>query len=306
MMHPIWIGLRLPFLTGSMTPVALAGLYAWRLDRFEALPLLLAAVGVACLHVAANLINDYYDAPGTDRINRRITPFSGGSRVIQEHGLSRNTVFRLSLAFFGTAVLMGILLGIWKGCGVLLVGLLGLLAGLLYSYQPVRLMSRGAGELTIFLAFGPFLTFGTFLAVTGALDAGAFLLGFPSGYLITAVIWINQFPDFEADRDTGKRNLVVRLGLDASRHVYAVLVLLPYPTVILFSFMERYTPWFLLALGAFPLSYKAIRLLGRTYRDHKGMAPVQALTIKAHLVTGLLMMAGLLADGLAAYVASLR
>ena len=38
--------------------------------------------------MGANLINDYYDSFGSDPLNRHVTPFSGGSRVIQDRQMS--------------------------------------------------------------------------------------------------------------------------------------------------------------------------------------------------------------------------
>ena len=58
--------------------------------------------------------------------------------------------------------------------------------------------------------------------LAGSFIGSAFALGFPHGFFIAAVIWINQFPDYEADRDVGKKNLVVRLGPKLSRYPYCI------------------------------------------------------------------------------------
>ncbi len=297
-----WIGLiksmRLPFLTGSLAPTAVAGAYGWSRGVFEWAPFLVAALGVACLQIAANQLNDYYDAPGTDEVNLRVTPFSGGSRVIQEGLLGREAVKAAGLGFVAGAVLAGLTLGFWRTPGLLIVGMLGLAAGWLYSIRPVELMSRGLGELTIFLAFGPLLTLGVDYVLSCELRWASFWLGFPCGFLITAVIWINEFPDFEADRDTGKRNLVVLMGLPWSRVVYIFLMYLPYPVILLLALLPAYSPWLLLTLAAFPLSRKAARMPALTRDDRRGIAEVQALTIRTHLAVGLLMTAGFCLDAL--------
>jgi 1,4-dihydroxy-2-naphthoate octaprenyltransferase len=286
--------MRLPFLAGSMVPAAVAGAYAWLRSEFEFFSFFMAALGVACLHVASNLINDWSDAPGTDRINLRFTPFSGGSRVIQEGVISRGTALGMALSFFGVAVLIGVLLAVWRAPGVLWVGVLGLLAGCLYSIKPLELMSRGLGEITIFFAFGPLITLGIYYVTACKLFWPAFWIGLPNAYLITAVIWINEFPDFEADRDTGKRNLVVVLGLNRSRAVYAALMQLPYPTLMALALANIYSPGLLLGLLAVPLSLRAIRLLYAIDEERHGIERVQALTIQTLLFLGLLMTVGLI------------
>jgi len=276
-----------------MVPAAVAGAYAWLRNEFEFAPFLLAAFGVACLHVAANLINDWSDAPGTDRVNLRVTPFSGGSRAIQEGGVSRSTVFNMALSFFGIAIVSGIILAVWRAPGVLWVGLLGLLAGCLYSIRPLELMSRSLGEITIFFAFGPLITLGMYYVMAGRLYWPAFWIGLPNAFLITAVIWINEFPDFEADQDTGKRNLVVVLGLHRSRNVYAALMQLPYPTLMGLALARVYSPGLLLGLVAFPLSLRAVRLAYAMDDERRGIVRIQALTIQTLLVLGLAMTVGL-------------
>ena len=81
--------LRAPFLAGSIVPVLIGSAYAVLQQQFMFLPFLVTVLGVGALHLGSNLINDYYDAKGSDPINIRLTPFSGGSRVIQIRRLDR-------------------------------------------------------------------------------------------------------------------------------------------------------------------------------------------------------------------------
>jgi 1,4-dihydroxy-2-naphthoate polyprenyltransferase len=286
--------MRLPFLTGSLIPPLLAAGQAYADGFFRGLELALVLIGVGSLQIAANLINDYFDARGSDRINRHPTPFSGGSRVIPENLLSPPKVLGTAIFFFILAAVVGIIL---IGTGytfVALVGLLGLLAALLYSVDPIQLMSRGLGELTIFLAFGPLLTWGTYYVLTDRLTWSTFYLGFPLGFLITAVIWINQFPDFQADREAEKRNLVVRLGLSSSRWIYLILMILPFPFLFFLSLSQGITPLILLSWISLPLAAKAIRIFWNHYASVDRIIPAQALTIKTHLSLGILMLTGIL------------
>ena len=118
----------------------------------------------------------------------------------------------------------------------------------------------------------------------------AFFLGFPLGFLITAVIWINQFPDFQADREAQKRNLVVRLGLLPSRWIYLFLMTLPF--LFLFFLLGSQGISFLVLLSW--LALKAIRIFWGTYRTYEQIIPAQALTIQTHMALGVLMLVGIL------------
>jgi 1,4-dihydroxy-2-naphthoate octaprenyltransferase len=171
--------------------------------------------------------------------------------------------------------------------------LMGFLAGYLYSASPVSLMSRGLGEITIFFAFGPLITWGTYYVMTGLLTWQAFTLGIPMGFLIAAVIWINQFPDYEADRDAGKRNWVVRLGRDHSRLIYSGLMLGPY-VVVLYWVLTQQGSWpYLAAILTIPIALKAIKILSTHYQTYDEIIPAQALTIQVHLALGLVLTAAL-------------
>jgi 1,4-dihydroxy-2-naphthoate polyprenyltransferase len=83
-MNPYVKAVRLPFLAGSVIPVIIGATFAFEQGCFSFGFFLLSVSGITGLHLGANLLNDYFDARGSDPLNVRITPFSGGSRVIQD------------------------------------------------------------------------------------------------------------------------------------------------------------------------------------------------------------------------------
>ena len=280
--------LRLPFLAGSVMPLITAAAFAFHRGSFSLLPLVIALIGVAALHLGSNLINDYYDSKGSDPINIRLTPFSGGSRVIQENELQATTILALSIVFFSIGVACGLWFTLWGRPYVLLIGLFGLLAGWSYSSPPLSLMSHGVGEVLIFFAFGPFITLGTYYVITNNLSWPAFLLGIPHGFLIMAVIWINQFPDYQADKEANKKNLVVRLGLSKARYVYSLMMLLPFLFIILLIYSIDLLFLVIFSLGGFLLASRAIKILWRRYLCFQDIIPAQALTIHTLIFMGVL------------------
>ena len=287
--------MRLPFLTGSLWPVALATALAYLTEHAWSFRLfLLTVIGVGSLHLGANLLNDYYDSFGSDPINRYVTPFSGGSRVIQDGLLSDATVKTMAYACLAIGVAAGALLIYAGRPWVAAVGLVGLLCGYLYSAAPVQLMSAGLGELAIFLAFGPPLSFGAYYVQTGSLKPAALALGLPLGFLITAILWINQFPDFEADEAADKRHLVVRLGLKKSRWIYTGLMLAPFASLFFLLEACRLPDLLLAGLATMPLAIKAIRGAWTIYPIDPDFIPVQALTIQTHFWMGLALTLSLL------------
>ena len=297
-MNPYLRALRAPFLAGSLMPVIIGSTYAILQKNFSFSFFFIAALGVAAIHLGANLINDYYDARGSDQINVRLTPFSGGSRVIQDGEVAPWVVLMMAVSFFA----LGIISGIWfvsQGRPlVLLIGFLGLVAGWTYSAPPLQLMSRGWGEVSIFFAFGPLVTLGTYYVMSGYLSWPAFTLGFPQGFFIAGVIWINQFPDYQADRDAGKNNLVVRWGPKMSRSLYCAILLLAFISVFFLVSIVGMSYFIMLSFVALPLGLKAMRILWREYLSHEGVIPAQALTIQVLIVHGALLSLRLVLDRL--------
>ena len=285
--------LRAPFLAGSIVPVLIGAGWVFSIQNFAVVPLLITILGVACLHLGANLMNDYYDAKGSDPVNLKVTPFSGGSRVIQEKKLKPLTVLGMSLFFLCIGVVSGLWLVLHDRPLVLLLGGAGLAAGWLYSAPPFQLMSKGWGELLIFFAFGPLVTLGTAYVLTGNLSLEAFMIGFPQGFLILEVIWINEFPDYEADKSSGKRNLVVRMGLRRARYVYCIIMLLSYASIIFLVGYLSFTYLIMFCFISMALAIRAIAIVWKKYDDYEGLIPAQALTIQTLILQGLLVSAGL-------------
>jgi 1,4-dihydroxy-2-naphthoate octaprenyltransferase len=278
---------RLPFLTGSLLPVALAGALACLRGEWGGFwYFCLTALGVAGLHTGGNLINDYYDSFGSDPINRFATPFSGGSRVIVNQELSAETVRNLAYGCLGLGVLCGLALIYYGRPWVALLGLLGLAAAYLYSASPLQLMSKGFGELTIFLAFGPVLTLGAYYAMTGRVAPEGFFVGLPLAFLITAILWINEFPDLEADTAAAKEHLVARLGLRRARLVYAGLMLAPFVSLPFLVEIFHFPGHLFAGLVALPLAVQAGREARYTPPTDEEFVAIQALTIKTHFLLG--------------------
>jgi 1,4-dihydroxy-2-naphthoate octaprenyltransferase len=257
---------------------------SWRPGLF-----FLTVLGVGALHLGANLLNDYYDSFGSDPLNIHATPFSGGSRVIQNQEMSAHAVRNLAYALLGLSVVCGLALMFLGRPGVAFLGLVGLVAAYLYSAAPLQLMSAGWGELTIFVAFGPPLHWGAFYVQTGSFHPVGLAVGLPLGFLITAILWINEFPDVEADAAAAKRQLVVRLGLKKARYIYAALMLAPFASLLLLMEMFKLPDLIIAGLAALPLALKAVGIAWRTEPTAPEFIPAQVLTIQTHALMGLIL-----------------
>ena len=294
---------RLPFLTATLTPVLLGTAIAWKdgflQDAFHFWLFFLTLIGAACFHLGTNVINDYFDhATGADEANLTPTPFSGGSRVIQRGLMSPESVRNLAVVFFALGAVIGLYLTVVVGPAMLAFGLVGFLIGYLYSAPPLRLVNRGLGELAVAIGFGPTMVLGAYCVQTGRWSWEALLASLPLALLISAVLYINEFPDKPLDARAGKKTVITRLSATAAIRGYAVQIGAAYLIIIagvLFGIMPFAT---LLGLLALSMGWKAYRLLRQHHSHPYRLIPANANTVFAHFYTGLLLFAGYVAAGI--------
>jgi 1,4-dihydroxy-2-naphthoate octaprenyltransferase len=144
---------------------------------------------------------------------------------------------------------------VWRG-GFLfaLLGLLAIVAAVAYTAGPKPFGYLGLGELFVFLFFGPVAVVGTAYVMTHALTPLAVAASIPMGCLVTAILVVNNLRDIETDRAAGKRTLAVRIGRDATRWEYALLLGVAYLIVLLMVVSGMGTPWLLLTWLTLPLA----------------------------------------------------
>lgn len=261
---------RAPFLSASIFPVLIAGAYVAQVGAFSWPAFLLALVGAASVHIAANTWNDMYDwQSGADKINHDyFLPYSGGSRAIELGLITERGLMKIALGAIAVAFACGLGIAALGSPVVLPLGLLGALAAWTYTAPPLRLIARrGLGELLIGVAFGPLLSVGAVAAVTGSVDPIAALLGIPVGLLTTAILWINEFPDAPSDALAGKTHLVVTIGTSAARWGYVALIAVAFGTLAALVALGALAPTALLALITLPLAIRSTYILFREYRS---------------------------------------
>jgi len=289
----IWLAeLRTPFFTASFVPVILGAVIAWhQTASFDLLYFSFTLIGVLALHAATNTLNDYFDyRSGNDLLNREANrPFDGGSPFLVDGRLKAKSVYRFGVSALLLGIGIGLFLSIKKGWLILPLGVIGVGTAYFYVEPRVRLASRGLGELLCGLCFGPLVVIGTYYVQAPKVSVEALIAGIPIGFLITNVLFINQFPDREADRAVGKNHWVVRLGKKKAAKVYVLLVSAVYISVAAGVLMGVLPKISLIAFCTIPLSLKGVLITLREYDHSPKLRPAQALTILSHLTTGLLL-----------------
>jgi 1,4-dihydroxy-2-naphthoate octaprenyltransferase len=295
-----FLAVRMPFLTASITPVLVGGAVAWATrHEFSWGLLFLTILAGALIHLGVNVINDYFDHTSTnDDINVEfIRPFSGGSRVIQMGLLSPLEMLVGAAVLFALSSGIGFYLAAVTGPMVLAFGAVGLMSGIFYVGKPFNWGSHGIGEILVGLNFGTLMTLGAYYVQTQRVDWTPAIAAIPVAALIAAVLYVNEFPDYAADKAVGKRTWVVRLGRPQAANVYAVLMAIPYVSVLLTVIAGTMPVTTLLPLLTLPLAIRAVLTAYRYHSQPVELAPANALTIVLHLSVGLLLTLGYVWEG---------
>jgi 1,4-dihydroxy-2-naphthoate octaprenyltransferase len=295
--------LRAPFFTATLVPVCVGAAVAWTQGHFHLGYLILTLIGALAIHAGLNVANDYFDhLSGNDEANPHPTPFSGGSRVIQEGIVTAGGMLATSVVAFSLGAVIGLFLAATRGWTVLWLGLAGAFFAIFNSAPPFKLSYRGHGlaELGVGLGFGPISVLGAYYVQAQRLSLEALWASIPVAILIVAVLYINEFPDYEADKAVRKQTPVVLLGRERAVWGYVGLMVANYTAILLGVALKALPLATLLALATLPTAYEAIRRALRFHSSVVELIPANAATVAIHLATGLLLCAGYVASGILA------
>ncbi|MDP2921117.1 MAG: 1,4-dihydroxy-2-naphthoate octaprenyltransferase [Candidatus Omnitrophota bacterium] len=289
----IWIkATRSPFLTATFMPVALGAAISWsEAGRFDILTFLMVLAGVSLLHLAANLCNDYFDhVTKNDWLNKNPTPFSGGSRVIQEGMISPKGILVASLVFFCAGSLVGLWLNHRMGTNVILfLGITGVFLGFFYTALPLKIGYRGIGEIIVGFCFGPLVVMGSYYAQAMGFSWTAFWASIPVGILVALILFINEFPDYEADKMVNKNTFVVLLGKEKAIILFNIFLWLVY-IIIAVCAIFRSLPWIsLITFLTIPLAFRIMEVSRKNFDKVDELLPANAGTIGLHIMVSFLM-----------------
>lgn len=286
-----WLALsRPPFHSVGVLPFILGAVLAWRIGRVLRWDVFAwGTVGVVLVMLATYYAGEYWDH-AEDSLSARLGPsrFAGGSRVPQSGVLPRRAPLWASIIslLMALAVALILQLGYRTGPWTIPFCAVGLLGGFFYSTRPVRWVSTGVGELWIVLCYGWLpVAVGYYLQV-GELTSLVHWLAVPIGLTILNVILLNEFPDYPADSEAGKRNIVVRLGRERASWVYGLVGVGSWVAVLVS--LSKGVPigalWFYLPVLALSAILAILVVAGR-WRDRATLEKLCAANLMVNLGT---------------------
>lgn len=243
-------------LGAALAPVLIGTALAFG-DGFRAwLAALAAALGATLIQIGTNFANDYFDfLKGTDHAGRL-----GPTRVTSAGLVSPEQIRNAFLLTFALTALPGLYLIYAGGWPILVLGLLSIASGILYTAGPYALAYIGLGDLFVLLFFGFAATAGTYYVQTHTLSPAVLWASLAPGFLSMAILTANNLRDRTTDAASNKRTLAVRFGAGFARAEYLFCWLVAALTPWLIYFLTPHqAPLSLLASGVILLAIPAIK-----------------------------------------------
>ena len=218
----VWLNAVRPHsLLASVAPVMVGTAMAYG-DGFLHLPSAIAALVVAVfVQIGTNLANDYFDfKSGVDR------PGHGRPRSAILSGALTSSEVKVGVVLaFAVAAVAANTLVIRAGTPALVIAVLAILSGLLYTAGRWSLSRLGLGDLFVLVFFGPVAVAGTYFVQSFEYNGAVILSGFMTGFWSVAILVVNNLRDITTDANAGRRTLAVRFGKAFTRMEYLFCIL---------------------------------------------------------------------------------
>jgi 1,4-dihydroxy-2-naphthoate octaprenyltransferase len=251
----------------------------------------LALLGALAGHVSVIVFNEVLDfKSGLDAMTVK-TPFSGGSGTLPAHPELLTRTWIMAITSLLVCVTVGLYFVRLQGLALLPLGVLGVSLVLAYTRAITRyplfcLVAPGLG-------FGLVMVLGTQIALTGQASSAALAAALIPFFLVNNLLLLNQFPDAAADRQVGRRHLLVTAGPRVAARWYALQAGLTY-VCLAAAVLTQTLPWGAAAgLLTLPLAYSTTRQVLTHAADAPALLGAMARNVQITLLTPTLMALGI-------------
>lgn len=281
--------IRIRFLLASVIAVSngLAISY-WKYHTIDPIYAVLTYVGVIFLHASVDLLNDYWDYKRGIDIATKRTKFSGGTGVLPENLLAPRTVYIAGLVFLILGASIGAYFILVRGVAIAII--LGFAVIAIYFYS-TRIVNAGLGELFVAIK-GAMIVLGSLYVQNAVLEPAAIYGGAIVGILSATVLFINSFPDYEADKSKGRRTLVIILGRKTASTIFPMFMIAAYALIAGGIFFGLTTVYSLISFVSMPFAIKSALSLRKDPQGIDNIVPAMASTVTYSRITGFLLALG--------------
>ena len=283
--------IRIKFLLASVIAVFLGlALSYWQTRTLDAASAAITMGGVMALHASVDLLNDYSDYKrGIDTMTKR-TKFSGGTGVLPEGLLKPSTVYYAGIIFLVLGSLAGAYFVIIHGW--IIAAILGFAILSIYFYS-TKIVDSGLGEIFVGIK-GTMIVLGTMYIQTEQILPTNILSGIIAGTLSSFVLFITSFPDHDADKEKGRKTLVITLGKIRAANLYWAFPSVAYSLIILGIVSGLLPVYSAIVFAIIPLAVKSGKKIKRYLDDIERFVMVMKSTVLFSRITGALFVISIL------------
>ena len=293
-MIKVWLrAVRIRFLLASIISVCLGlAINGWQNKTIDVGFAALTFVGVAALHASVDLLNDYWDYKRQIDTETNRTKFSGGTGVLPEGLLKPQQVYRAGMLMLIIGSAVGAFFIFERGITIAVI--LGFAIVSIYFYS-TRIVDSGLGEVFVAVK-GSMIVLGTYFVQSSHITLEPVIAGIVSGVLSSTVLFVNSFPDFDADKKHGRKTLVIMLGkLQAASFVW-IFPLVTYGIIVSSVILGIFPAVTLVTLATIPMAIKSAKSLKKNYDKVQELVPVMQGFVTYSRITGALFVVAFLVD----------
>ena len=293
-MLKVWLrAVRIRFLLASIISVALGlAINSWQNNTFDIGFAALTFVGVAALHASVDLLNDYWDYKRQIDTDTQRTKFSGGTGVLPEGLLKPQQVYRAGMLMLIIGSAVGAFFIFERGITIAVI--LGFAIVSIYFYS-TRIVDSGLGEVFVAIK-GAMIVLGTYFVQSSHITSEPIIAGIVSGVLSSTVLFVNSFPDYDADKKHGRKTLVIVLGKDKASSTIWVFPGIIYGIIVAGVVSGIFPIVSLMTLVTIPMAVRAAISLKKNYEDTNRLVPVMERFVTFGRITGALFVVSFLVD----------
>jgi len=263
-------------------------------SSFNILYAIMLIIGVVLSHISVNLFNEYSDFKTKIDYYTHRTPFSGGSGMMTSGKTKPENVRMVGITTLVIAALVGLYFSFVSHWTILIISLIGGFSVIFYTNF---LAKNVLGELFAGLSLGTLVVLGTYISMTASpgtpvnqlLPAEVIWISIPPGILTSLLLFINQFPDMEADKKGGRKHLVIRFGIKRASYIYTFGMFMTFGIIVLMPIVGISSFWIYIALLPLPLAIKACLTAIRHGSDFSKMVSALESDVMTVLGTDLLL-----------------
>ncbi|MGI0026677.1 MAG: prenyltransferase [Nitrosopumilaceae archaeon] len=278
--------IRVKFLLASVIAICLGlAISWWQNQTIDITYGILTFIGVLALHASVDLLNDYWDFKRHIDTKTQRTKFSGGTGVLPEGLLKPNDVYKAGIIFLIIGSAVGGYFIFEKGITVAIILAFAIISIYFYS---TRIVDSGLGEIFVAIK-GTMIVLGTFFIQTSHIIAEPILGGIVVGVLSSLVLFVNSFPDFDADKAGGRKTLVIILGKKKASSAVWIFPAIAYGAIISGVVTHVFPIISLITLVTIPLLMKSGLSLKQNFDDVDKIVPTMGSFVSYSRITGLLL-----------------